>query len=324
MRTLQEKIHITATKYRDAGLSVIPIKADGSKAPLGHRLPDGQWTPYQKRIANDDELHSFFCDSVDVAGIGIVGGEVSGNLEILDIDDFVLAAPYRKKLNELAPGLYERLLRVKTPRPGMHLYYRVPGRAKSGKLARKQFTVDGTRKIKTLIEIKGEGGYVVAPGSPGCCHPTGRKYLLSKKSSMQAIPLLSQAEHESVLDAARAFNEISPVKPKPRIPKPKTHLSLSNKPWNLFNRQATWEEILEPHGWRAVKTTSSGEVCWRHPEATANYSAVTGSGNDQSVERLRVFSPNTVFEPVELDKDCLLYTSPSPRDRTRSRMPSSA
>ena len=30
---------------------------------------------------------------------------------------------------------------------------------------------------------------------------------------------------------------------------------------------------------------------------------------------------------IELDKlssDCLLYTSPSPRDRTRSRMPSSA
>ena len=25
-----------------------------------------------------------------------------------------------------------------------------------------------------------------------------------------------------------------------------------------------------------------------------------------------------------MDKDCLLYTSPSPRDRTRSRMPSSA
>ena len=27
---------------------------------------------------------------------------------------------------------------------------------------------------------------------------------------------------------------------------------------------------------------------------------------------------------VSLDGDCLLYTSPSPRDRTRSRMPSSA
>src|SRR5665811_1594614 len=31
------------------------------------------------------------------------------------------------------------------------------------------------------------------------------------------------------------------------------------------------------------------------------------------------------FEPVQtLVKSCLLYTSPSPRDRTRSRMPSSA
>ena len=30
--------------------------------------------------------------------------------------------------------------------------------------------------------------------------------------------------------------------------------------------------------------------------------------------------PNKKYE----SKDCLLYTSPSPRDRTRSRMPSSA
>ena len=28
--------------------------------------------------------------------------------------------------------------------------------------------------------------------------------------------------------------------------------------------------------------------------------------------------------PMEKDMTCLLYTSPSPRDRTRSRMPSSA
>jgi hypothetical protein len=31
-----------------------------------------------------------------------------------------------------------------------------------------------------------------------------------------------------------------------------------------------------------------------------------------------------VDEPVARPKLCLLYTSPSPRDRTRSRMPSSA
>ena len=31
-----------------------------------------------------------------------------------------------------------------------------------------------------------------------------------------------------------------------------------------------------------------------------------------------------IFEVVDNCIDCLLYTSPSPRDRTRSRMPSSA
>jgi len=46
------------------------------------------------------------------------------------------------------------------------------------------------------------------------------------------------------------------------------------------------------------------------------------------------FTPNAVFFDNkyweedrafrELDRICLLYTSPSPRDRTRSRMPSSA
>ena len=32
----------------------------------------------------------------------------------------------------------------------------------------------------------------------------------------------------------------------------------------------------------------------------------------------------TVFAADKYDRRCLLYTSPSPRDRTRSRMPSSA
>ena len=34
--------------------------------------------------------------------------------------------------------------------------------------------------------------------------------------------------------------------------------------------------------------------------------------------------PVTLGEVVEMNITCLLYTSPSPRDRTRSRMPSSA
>mgnify|MGYP003328463624 CR=1 FL=1 len=33
---------------------------------------------------------------------------------------------------------------------------------------------------------------------------------------------------------------------------------------------------------------------------------------------------HSINELAEMFYDCLLYTSPSPRDRTRSRMPSSA
>ena len=40
------------------------------------------------------------------------------------------------------------------------------------------------------------------------------------------------------------------------------------------------------------------------------------------------FLPDTKYTPPKMEngkvKPCLLYTSPSPRDRTRSRMPSSA
>ena len=31
-----------------------------------------------------------------------------------------------------------------------------------------------------------------------------------------------------------------------------------------------------------------------------------------------------IYTQIDRDSNCLLYTSPSPRDRTRSRMPSSA
>ena len=47
--------------------------------------------------------------------------------------------------------------------------------------------------------------------------------------------------------------------------------------------------------------------------------------NDYDREEVPAPHHITLDEQLEIDTElCLLYTSPSPRDRTRSRMPSSA
>ena len=44
----------------------------------------------------------------------------------------------------------------------------------------------------------------------------------------------------------------------------------------------------------------------------------------RKVQSERKFFPGYVLVKMEMSDDCLLYTSPSPRDKRQSRMPSSA
>ena len=288
-----------ALALRKLGLGIIPIRVDGSKSPDGLVLPNAEWGPYKLRLPTCAEIAKWFPDDQRAAqrGIGIVGGSVSGRLEILDIDSLELATPFRRKLDEIAPGLYEQLVRVKTPRPGMHLYYRVlDGQTKSGKLARKPVVCDGKLERKTLIESKGQGGYVLAPGNPPNCHKTGRQYLLLKGPSLKQIPQLTFEEYECIRQAAKSFDLVKHKQPV-RLPMMQRKIvGFGCKPWEEFNAKASWWEILEPHGWSIVKIKDDGSTYWRHPAASANYSAVTGPEDGDSY--LRVFSTNTVFDDV--------------------------
>ena len=84
-------------------------------------------------------------------------------------------------------------------------------------------------------------------------------------------------------------------------------------PWVSIGRISDFEgEVVELRGWLANKR-SSGKVAFLIVR--------DGSGFIQAT----AFVGNS-FNKEQLDeiKSCLLYTSPSPRDRTRSRMPSSA
>ena len=51
-------------------------------------------------------------------------------------------------------------------------------------------------------------------------------------------------------------------------------------------------------------------------------SEVTNLENESFIEKQK--DPNKINEQIEDNKFCLLYTSPSPRDLSTSRMPSSA
>jgi hypothetical protein len=116
----------TARRLVAAGLSCMPIATDGSKAPAWHLLPTEWderqqrdthvWKPYQTRLPSPKELQRWFARG-DV-GIAVIGGHVSGNLEMLDIDAPGLVSLWSEMVEHVRPGLLKRVVVVKTPREG--------------------------------------------------------------------------------------------------------------------------------------------------------------------------------------------------------------
>ena len=115
-----------ALTYTGAGLSVVPCD-QVEKRPVGYLLPTDDegmhvWEPFQEDIADQATLKRWF--SKGKHGIGIIGGKVSGNLEIIDFDAPELYPEWEELVNALEPGLVDRLPKVQTQHKGYHIYYR--------------------------------------------------------------------------------------------------------------------------------------------------------------------------------------------------------
>ena len=84
--------------------------------------------------------------------------------------------------------------------------------------------------------------------------------------------------------------------------------------------------------WSQVETGSA--ITWKYPsclllgeESVGEFYSVALTNNLQQADtgtKMIHIGPKTKSTIVSKGISCLLYTSPSPRDRTRSRMPSSA
>lgn len=134
------------------GWSVIPI------APAGKR-PLILWEPYQHRRALPGELARWWARWPE-ANLGVVTGAVSG-LVVLDLDP---AKGGEASLAELEAehGRLPATFEVATGGGGRHLYFRHPG----GR-------VPCAVGLRPGLDLRGDGGYVVAPPS---IHASGRPY----------------------------------------------------------------------------------------------------------------------------------------------------
>ena len=174
---MSDAILTTALRFAAAGISAVPVAADGSKRP-----GLSAWKDYQNRRPTPEELMNWFSKKQD--GVGIICGAVSGNLEMLELEGRAVAKKLHIELREIFEQsqhgeLWTRLVNgymEATPSGGIHWLYRVsdgaiPGNTKIAQAAGE----DGG----CLAETRGEGGFVITAPSGGKCHPSGNPWQIS-------------------------------------------------------------------------------------------------------------------------------------------------
>jgi len=291
-----------AVRYGQAGYSVIPIRGDGSKAPAL------AWSVYQTQAPTTEQLRDWFDPQAGRYrhdGLALVCGAASGGFEVLDFDVVEAFAEFRQLL--AARGLTSLLQRVSlthTPRPGVHLGLRSQLAGRNQVLARRpRGQVPLRSDLMILCETRGQGGYVLAPGCPGRCHPRGGAY---RSFDDAGVPLhqlgqLTVEERAALLETARLLEP-----GRTELGNPPDEIVVSphrsiGRPGDLFNRNGPpWSQLLEPAGWVLVNEDSHGIAHWRRPGKRRLGTSATVSSHYSSYgeELFYVFSTKAApFEP---------------------------
>jgi len=309
-----------ALSYLKAGLSILPCDLP-NKNPAFRFLPrvDDKpvWDPWKTTPVTEDEVRAWFDSDRPPEAVGIIGGAVSGNLEVIDIDDANLIKPWCEAVREIDPELFKSLVAEKTLRNRMHAFYRceeaVPG---SAKLA--MGSLD--EKSKGLIETKAEGGYVCVAPSPG--------YEI-KAGSLTAIPTITAEQRAFLIQTSRSFTRAAVVEDAPR-PKTKRSQDIDgDRPGDEFNRAGDWRSLVRSHGWQIVRSHGDEEG-WRRPgKETGSISATWNhvpnafwvfSTNAHPLEDQKAYSPFALLAVLNHDGD---YSAAARALRTANNGPGS-
>jgi hypothetical protein len=226
-----------ALRLLAAGVSVIPVRPDGSKAPA---VPE--WKGAQERPYTAAQARSLWAGRV--RGLAAVCGAVSGGLECLDFDVKPCSTGGRPSWRA-APGPAGPLVVVDTPE-GAHCWYRCAEVEGNQKLARDAGRQGDDRDA-------GRGRVRGPAGSPAVCHPSGREYAY-RRGHLAAVQVVAEAERALMHDLARGFDRFAELPAGAKAPPAAGPGQVT--PWDDFDaRGPGWQEILEPHGWRLVKGT---------------------------------------------------------------------
>lgn len=289
--------HAAARQAHANGLSVIPVKMDGSKEP------SVTWALYQTEQPSVSQIDQWYGDGLQT-GLYVVMGKGSGNAEMIEAEtaevfDAYVSLGHETGLGELIERVTSGYLSA-SPGGGRHMIYRCSEIEGNLKLARRPKLPDEMRhendKIQVLFETRGQGGGAIEPPSNGKVHPSGGRYT-QVRGGFSTIVTISPDERHDLLNLARTFDQM-PADP-PREPRGRTvktsgrTVKTDLRPGDDFNARTDLLELMLDHGWGYAFTRNNVHFI-RRPGKDRGVSATinhAGSGF------LYVFTSSTEFEP---------------------------
>lgn len=318
MSTPTEVLDAATAWYRN-NFCVIPPVATGRKAPLV------DWKHYQSERPDTAVMRSWY-ETGTQHGVGLLCGQISGNLELMELEgvvqndaDFIFRienAIVEAGLDGVWESLFDGYHEF-SPSGGLHLLYRISDHPAPGntKIARRpKDPADYTDKdrdtmarspaaviMETLIETRGEGGYVIVAPSQGPVHPSGNPWVIGYGCQAGVVPTITWEQREALVAALSVFDV-----PRPRAEKPTRAAPMPErlgtrtlgKVGDDFNERGSWDDILLPHGW-TFHHAEGHTLYWERPGGSSTGGHSASTGRDPGNDRLWVFSSSTVFPHEE-------------------------
>lgn len=282
-----------ALAWWQLGYTPLPAAPDGTKRPAG------RWKQWQTSRPTEQQLDELF--AADHDGLGVLCGNTSGGLEMLELEartvqaglfEQLTAAFADHQLADLWATITAGYLEA-TPTGGIHAYYRVTGTPKPNtRLAR-------TPDKQVLIETRGEGGWTVVAPSAGRTHPNGRAWTVLTGSPAN-IPTITADQRDTIHTICSLLDQAPddpPTPPPTQGHRPHTPGD-GRRPGDQYNQETSWDDLLIPDGWTKAHK-AAGAQTWVRPGKNLRdgISATTGRRQGDQ-DCLYVFS-SSVDLPTE-------------------------